>query len=657
MVGTKRMAGQRTSKQIARARLSGAVARAQRAALPLVLFSLMVNLLLLTMPLYMLQIYDRILPLRSNDTLLYITLLAAGALLVLGLLEAIRAVIASRAAVRLEAALGSSALEAGLARARAGMSDMEPMRDLSTVRAYLSSRAVFAILDFPFAPLFVLVLWFVHPTLALLTAGGMVVLIVLAIVNERATAAASRALSERSGSAGHIAQSVGRNAQAVQAMGMQEGVTRLWGAQAAQALIAQAKLDGRNAWLSGLSRTLRMALQIAILGVGAILVLRNEMTAGMIFAASIISGRALAPIDQIIGAWKQTAMARTSWARLRAALDATPFAEDAIELPAPRGALSVEKLTVAAPGETGARNRSIILRNISFTASPGETVAVVGPSGSGKSTLARCIVGAQPIDAGAVRIDGTEIAHWRADQLGRFVGYVGQETELLPGTVRDNIARFQAGMADGAIVTAAQRAQVHDLIQTLPDGYATRVGPGGLTLSGGQRQRIALARAFFGEPRILVLDEPNANLDEDGEVALARALLGAKEAGVTVLLVTQRPNILKVADSVVRLIGGTLDVHMPVADYVSALQKARMAQRPERPRAQPGAARERDGASVVAMPQAAPGAGAAPPETSAPAAPARVPLSLSATGRVGARPRRHAGAGTIPAPGPGKEER
>ena len=567
----------RTSQEIARARLDGARRTARRAVWPLVAFSTVVNLLLLTMPLYMLQIYDRILPLRSGDTLLFLSILAGAALVVLGLLEALRSVIAGRAALRLETALGETALEAGLARSRGGTSDMAAVRDLSSVRAYLSSRAVMALLDAPFAPLFIAILVLIHPVLALLTAGGALLLFVLAVAGERLTARQVSDLAACQNAASAAAAAIGRNGDTVRAMGMQEGALRLWGREASAALRMQAVVDARTAWLGGLSRSLRMGLQVAVLGVGAVLVLRGQMTAGMIFAASIISGRALAPIDQIIGSWKQTGQARAAWSRLKRAILTTPFAAPGIEMPEPKGSIEANALTVAAPrcGDEGAdRQRPIIVRNVSFRLEPGQVTVVVGHSGSGKSTIARCLVGALTPDAGTVRIDGAEVAHWKPSQIARTFGYLGQEAELLPGTVRDNICRFAEDVPDEAVWQAAKRAHVDGLINGLPQGYATRVGPGGMTLSGGQRQRIALARAFFGNPRILVLDEPNANLDEDGERALLQAVQGARRDGVTVVLVTQRPGAVQVADTILRMVEGKVDVHLPTPDFMALMRKA-----------------------------------------------------------------------------------
>ena len=537
-------------------------------------FSLVVNLLLLAMPLYMLQIYDRILPSRSMDTLLFLSIIAGGALVVLGLLEAVRSVLASRAGARLEADLGTDALLASMERSRNGETDVETVRHLATVRQFISSRMLFALLDFPFAPIFIAILYIIHPTLFWLTLAGAAVLFVLAIINQRLSRGASNRASENLGSAMSMAQSLARNAHTLQSMGMTQDGVRLWGRNNSQALIHQGTVDFRSAIMTGISRAFRMGLQIAILGVGALLVLNYEMTAGMIFAASIISGRALQPIDQVIGGWRQFAMTLESWRALKAAL--AKHSGDADEaktlMQEPAGHIAVKDALVLNPSGMGA---APILNRISFELQPGTVLGVVGPSGSGKSTLARLIVGVQKPNSGTIRIDGTEVQNWNNEQLGRNVGYLSQDVELLPGTVKENIARLSDQPDDLAVLDAARKAQVHALIQNLPQGYATRIGPGGLGLSGGQRQRIGLARAFYGDPKIMVLDEPNANLDDDGELALRKALAATRSAGVTVIIVTQRKQVLNVVDKILRLHSGSLDYLGTREEFAQILQQRR----------------------------------------------------------------------------------
>ncbi len=540
-------------------------------------FSFVANMLLLTMPLYMLQVYDRVLPSQSLDTLTFLSVIAVVALVVLGMLEAVRAIVAARAGARLETTLGADAMRHSMHRSRLGETDIQPVRDLASVRTFISSRGVFALLDLPFAPLFIGILYFIHPTLFLITVAGAVVLFIIAVVNQIVTVKQSAVAGGRQNAAMSTAQAMVRNSESLRAMGMSGNAISVWGRHNAQSLIAQGGVDGRNAILSGLSRTFRMGLQIAILGVGAWLVLRNEMTAGMIFAASIISGRGLQPIDQVIGGWKQMLSASRAWKNLVAALATAQDEDQRTSMPAPKGEITVDGALVVSPG---GMSRPPVLNRLSFKVAAGTVVGIVGPSGSGKSTLARLLVGAQKPDAGTVRIDGTDIQNWDPLELGKHIGYLGQEVELLPGTIAENIARLAPQPDDKAVLEAAAQAQVHDLIQNLPNGYETRVGLGGQGLSGGQRQRIALARAFYGNPQIMVLDEPNANLDDDGEAALHKALMAARENGTTILVITQRKQILNAMDKIMRLHAGTIDFYGSRNGFIEALKELRVRQGP-----------------------------------------------------------------------------
>ena len=543
-----------------------------RALILLTAFSFVVNMLLLAMPLYMLQIYDRILPSRSMDTLIFLSVIAAGALIVLGLLEAVRAIIASRAAAQLEVALGADALRQSMSSNLGSEAEVEPLRNLAMIRNFVSSRALFSLLDMPFAPIFIGILYIIHPTLFWLTLAGAVVLLIIAVINQRLIVNPSTSASHSQRSAMTMAQSLARNSDTMRAMGMMANGIRLWGQSNAENLVAQGSVDSRNAILTGFSRTLRMGLQIAILGVGALLVLNNEMTAGMIFAASIISGRGLQPIDQVIGGWKQFIACRQAWGALKASLSGGGDVVERTAMQTPNGHISVEGAIVMAPEGL---SKAPILNRIEFALQPGDVLGVVGPSGSGKSTLARLLVGAQKPAAGHIRIDGTDVQNWEPAQLGQHIGYLGQDVDLLPGTVKENIARLSAEPDDLAVLEAAEKAQVHQLIQNLPHGYDTLIGPGGITLSGGQRQRIGLARAFYGNPQIMILDEPNANLDDDGELALHRAIVAAGKTGVTAVIITQRKQALNVVDKILRLHSGKIDFFGTREEFVGLIQKRR----------------------------------------------------------------------------------
>ncbi len=556
--------------------LENAKSQFRRILFLLIGFSFVVNMLMLTMPLYMLQIYDRILPSQSMDTLTFLSIIAGGALVVLGLLEAVRAVLASRAAARMEAILGADALRVSMLKSRLSEANIQPMRDLANIRSFVSSRMVFALLDIPFAPIFIGILYIIHPTLFWLTLAGTVVLFLIAILNQKVTEEPSVSAATHQVNAMMIAQSMSRNAHALRAMGMGDDAIALWGANNSLSLNAQGNVDTRNAILSGLSRTIRMGLQIAILGVGALLVLRNEMTPGMIFASSIIAGRGLQPIDQVIGGWRQFATTWRSWKNLKRVLVEVGDEGEKTAMDAPKGEISVDAALVLAAG--GVSTPPIINR-ISFAIDPGDVLGIIGPSGSGKSTLARLLVGAQQPQAGVIRIDGTDIQNWDTAELGQHIGYLGQEMELLPGTVTQNIARLAPKPDGRAVLEASQKAQVHQLIQGLPQGYDTVIGPGGMGLSGGQRQRIGLARAFYGNPQIMILDEPNANLDEVGELALHRAMLSARESGITIIIITQRKPVLNGVDKILRMHQGNVDFFGTRQEFVKALQDRKAKQK------------------------------------------------------------------------------
>ena len=487
------------------------------------------------------------------------------------MLEAVRSVVASRAGARLDADLGADALLASINKSAGGEADTDPVRHLAAIRQFVTSRMLFALLDFPFSPIFIAILYIIHPILFWLTLAGAVVLFILAVATQRLSKNASVRASQKQSSALTMAQSLARNSDTLQAMGMTKDGVRLWGSQNAGTLVEHGTVDFRSAVMAGLSKTIRMGLQIAILGVGALLVLNHEMTAGMIFAAAIISGRALQPIDQVIGGWKQFITCWASWKSLKATLVSHRPEEGKTLLDDPKGHISVSDVLVM---NSAGPSVPPILNRVSFELAPGSVLGVVGPSGSGKSTLARVIVGVQPIQAGSVRIDGTDVQNWDREQLGRSIGYLSQDVELLPGTVKENIARLTDQPDDFAVLEAAKKAQVHSLIQSLPQGYDTRIGPGGLGLSGGQRQRIGLARAFYGNPKIMILDEPNANLDDDGELALHRALVATRTAGVTVVIVTQRKQVLNLVDQILRLHSGMVD-YMGTRDRFAALLRER----------------------------------------------------------------------------------
>ena len=547
----------------------------KRAAVEIGVFSFFVNMLMLVMPLYLLQVYDRVLPSSSLETLLFLSIIAGFALLLLAVLEIVRAIYANRIATRLDVMESRDAMTAVMESPRAAMGDIQALRDLSAIRGFIGSRQVFALFDLPFAPLFILMLWFIHPVLFVLAAVGAAVLTMVAIANQIATAEAVRRASENTIGAMMTAQSFVQNAETLRAMGMMGNAIAAWGSQHAPALQANDDVARINAFFAGLSRFLRLGLQIAILGFGAWLVVGGEMTAGMIFAASIISGRGLQPIDQVIGGWRQFVEVRAAWRRFNKAVGAVREEQPRTALPAPVGRMDVESLVYFAPNS--APDAKPVIKRISFSIPPGIVLGIVGPSGAGKSTLARLLVGAIRPRSGVVRIDKADLQNWDPESLGRHIGYLPQDIELLPGTIRQNVSRFSPDAEDQQVIEAAQRAHVHQLIQTMPNGYDTIIGAQGSVLSGGQRQRVGLARAFFGKPSLLVLDEPNANLDADGDRALEAALEEARVSGTTVVIITQRRAIVDKVDALMVLRDGEIEDYGP-RDEVLARQQKKLAE-------------------------------------------------------------------------------
>ncbi|MER9844576.1 type I secretion system permease/ATPase [Mesorhizobium australicum] len=522
-------------------------------------FSLLINILLLVIPLYLLQVYDRVLPSSSVETLVYLSAIAVLALAFLGLLDAIRAVYTQRVAATVDRKLGASTFAISLGARYAG--GLSPLRDLASVCAFIRSRGVAVLFDLPFAPVFLALLYLIHPVLFWVTVAGAVLLLFLVVANQLAIGRNDALSAERSALASQAEQAFARNAETLRAMGMVQNASLVWGRHVAAALTFHDRSSSANAIFSGASRALRMVLQLAILGAGAWLVLQGQMTAGMIFASSLVSSRALQPLDQLIGAWRQIADARRAWTRLEKALAMRPAEPRKLILPDPAGAISVQDVFFMAPNAKPGTEP--ILKRLNFAIGAGQALAIVGPSGAGKSTLARLLVGAAQPTGGSIRIDGADLRTWDEGQLGKHVGYLAQEVELFPGSIAQNVARFDPQADDAAIVEAARRAQVHELILAQRDGYQTMIGPSDRALSGGERQRIGLARAFYGNPRLLVLDEPSSHLDGSGEAALEAVLSAARAAGVTVVVITHRPAIAAACDRVMLLRGGMVEAFGP----------------------------------------------------------------------------------------------
>jgi len=528
------------------------------------IFSLALNLLMLTQPLYMTAVYDRVLSSRSGETLLMLTLVAVGALMLVGLLDAVRQVVLTRAGARLEADWGGAVLGASLKLTQRGAPDVQGLRDLAQLRQFLASPMVGAMFDAPVAPFYLALVFLIHPSLGWLTTGAAVLLVAISVINRQVSRQPLKEASENAMLALQNAQIQVRNAEAIRAMGMFGQGVEAWGEHNSKAMAAFDVAARRNAVLSGITKFLRILVQLAVLGYGAYLVLTDHnLSGGIIFAASLISGRALAPLDQAIGGWRSVEQAVQSYKRLQELLRLAGAEPEPMSLPVPRASLQAEKLVYGAgPGSEP------IIKGISFNIEPGEVVGIIGPSGAGKSTLGRLLVGALRPSAGLIRIGGDDLLHWSPEALGPHLGYVPQDIELFPATVAQNIARMQADPDPQMVIAAAKLANCHELIQRLPKGYDTLLGPQGLALSGGQRQRIALARAFFGQPRIVVLDEPNAALDNEGEQALIRALIDAREAGMTCVVITQRTSIMAALTRLMVLRDGRIEAFGPKEDVL-----------------------------------------------------------------------------------------
>lgn len=533
-------------------------------------FTFAVNVLLLVPAVYMLQMYDRVLTSRNEGTLVLLTVLMLGLLALEAALEFVRGRVMVRVGAALDLRLDARVFDAAFEHTLAGRggNSGQALADLGTVRQFLTGKGLFAFFDVPWTPVYILVVFLLNPWLGLFALAAALILLALAWANERLTAPLLTEAGKQGAGANHYAVSQLRNAEAIEAMGMLDGLRERWFQRQGRYLALQGEASDRAAMIGAVTRFFRFALQSGILGFGAWLVLQNQLTPGGMIAASILLGRALAPVDLAIATWRGFVSARESYTRLGKLLEAHPERRDMVTLPAPRGLLAVENLVIAAPG-----SRSPILKGLSFRMAPGNIVAVVGASASGKSTLARALVGVWAPLNGAVRLDGADVHAWDKAHLGRFVGYLPQDVELFEGTVAENIARF--GPLDSErIVAAARKAGVHELVLQLPEGYETPIGEGGAVLSGGQRQRVALARALYGDPVLLVLDEPNSNLDDAGDAALLAALRAAKEDKRTVFVMTHRVNVLRIADAIMVLAAGAIQGFGPPDKVLKSLPGA-----------------------------------------------------------------------------------
>ena len=549
--------------------LKRAMGSCRRAWAGVALISAWVNLLMLAVPLYMMQIFDRVLTTGHIDTLLVLTAMVAGALFVFGLLDALRGRILARAGAWLEGELGAPVLSGAVAdalRVGGGVS-AQGLRDLAAVRGYVGSPSVTPLFDAPWAPVFLAVVFLIHPVLGWIGLGGALLLALCAVANDLATRARTAAANDAQAKALNEADAAVRNADAIAAMGMLPALVRRGERTASGGLSRQVAANDIASAITSLAKTARFGLQVAMLGVGAWLVIGSELSPGGMIAASIVLARGLAPVEQSIGGWRAFVAAKAAWRRLSglSRRDTTPA--NATTLPRPSGVLELDGVSYAPPGR-----RSAVLRGVSLRVEAGRMLGIVGPAGAGKTTLVRLIVGSLAPTVGHVRLDGADMAAWPAADRGRHVGYLPQNIELFAGTVRENIARL-CEAPDEAVIEAAKLANAHRTVLGLDAAYETRIGEGGVPVSGGQRQRIALARAVFGDPALVVLDEPNAHLDGDGEWALVHALSELRERGVTVVLVAQRAPVMVKADHIVVIKDGTVARYGPADEVLDELRR------------------------------------------------------------------------------------
>lgn len=551
-------------------------------------FSFVINLLQLTAPLYMLQVYDRVLNSRNETTLLMLTILVVALFLVMAAIEFVRSRVLVRVGAAMEAKLNDRVFDAAFeATLRRGGNARQALTDLTQLRQFMTGNGPFVLFDAPWFPIYLAVIFLMHPLIGWFSVGAALILVALTAVTEMATQKPLAEANKYANEATNFAHNNLTNAEVVEALGMLPALRDRWKKKHVQHLVLQAVASDRAGLISSVTKFVRVTSQSLILGLGAWLAIKNELSPGGMIVGSILMGRALAPIDQLIGNWKGFVQARLAYDRLGQLLAAFPARPPRMSLPAPKGEVVVEGVVLTPPGGTVP-----VLRGVSFAIPTGAIVGVIGPSGSGKSTLARALVGVWTPQAGKVRLDGADVSSWDKAELGRYLGYLPQDIELFDGTIAENIARFGSIEAP-LVVAAAQAAGVHEMILRFPQGYDTPIGPGGAVLSGGQRQRVGLARALYGDVRLIVLDEPNSNLDDVGEAALVQALLRLKAQGKTVVVITHRTSVLAAVDRLLVMRDGTVQVYGPRDEVLAALQRAAQ-------QAQAAAAQQQQGGQAVA---------------------------------------------------------
>jgi ATP-binding cassette subfamily C protein EexD len=547
--------------------LKAAIMASKKSFLIAGFFSLFINLLMLVPPLYMLQLYDRVITSRSESTLIMLTGIVVVLFITMALLEIVRSKLLIKVGNKLDAILSERVFNMlfELANKFPGKASSIPLSDLTQIRQFMTGNGLFAFFDAPWMPIYIAVLFMFHTYFGLFAIFAAIVLLCFTIINEYSTKEKlAEANSFNRASTMYVDSNI-RNAEVVNAMGMRNAIKRNWQTKYFSFLNAQNDASEKAAIWSNTSKTTRMMFQSLMLGLGGYLAIKMEVSPGMMIAGSIIMGRALAPLDLIINSWKGFSSARSSYERLDELLEDFPKDKDLMELPAPKGEVLLENIILIPPGA-----KAPAISGISMKIDKGDIVGIIGPSAAGKSSMARGILGLWPLIQGKVRLDKADIHQWNKDDLGRYIGYLPQDIELFEGTIAENIARFNE-VDSHKVVDAAQKAGVHELILRLPEGYDTKIGAGGASLSGGQKQRIAFARAIYDNPVLVVLDEPNSNLDEQGELSLIKAVQHLKENGTTVILITHRPSILQATNKLALIKQGTLELYGPTNEVLAKI--------------------------------------------------------------------------------------
>jgi ATP-binding cassette subfamily C protein EexD len=541
------------------------------------LFSMFINLLMLVPAFYMLQVYDRVVTSGSVSTLVMLTLVMLLLMITMGGLEWVRSRIMVRVSTKIDTLLGHRLYDASFKQAlqTGGMqANAQPLSDLTGLRQFLTGNGLFAFFDAPWVPIYIAIMFMFHPWFGVVAIISVIILATLAVINEKVTGKMLAEANKENMGATQFTNKNLRNAEVVESMGMLARIRDRWQEKNRKVLALQGIASDRAGILTSVSKTTRLIVQSLVLGLGAYLAIQQEISPGLMIAGSILLGRALAPIDQMIGVWKQFVSARSQYQRLNEILTQVAEEPERMSLPEPKGIVSAENVMVAPPG-----SRTPVVKGVSFVVEPGDMVGIVGPSAAGKSTLARAILGIWPTIGGKMRLDGADIFNWKREELGPHIGYLPQDIELFEGSISENIARF-GEVNSQEVVRAAQMAGVHDMILRLPEGYDTVIGATGGALSGGQRQRIGLARAIYGHPKLIVLDEPNSNLDDQGEAALAVALQNLKETGATVFIITHRSSVLSQVQKLMVMKEGALAMFGPRDQVLAELSKASRAATP-----------------------------------------------------------------------------